>query len=635
MLKSTFVHIEGIGKKKELSLWKSGITTWEKYIVKYGVQLSLFKNEPASNISRSIDAYEKGDIDFFAKCFPKSDYYRIALEYPEEVIFLDIETTGLSLYYDELTIVGWSVGKKYGVYIRGGDDSGLRDALKKAKIIVTFNGTIFDIKFLKKTFNDLQIPPIHIDLRFFARHAGLSGGQKKIEAEIGFKRDSNVLDMTGESAPVLWHQYKNGDNEALKTLIIYNHSDVEGMKYILDETISRIFCFEKYPKEIITNIKFSKNKSKISWTKKKSASHNRVFLPDFQGDNKPSITYYQLNRLICLDDITIIGVDLVSSEEKESGFCVLKGNKAKVCRIKSDKEIIELALASDATLISIDSPLSLPVGRTTVFDDDKGRQEFGIMRCCERELKKRGINVYPCLIPSMQKLTKRGMELAKKFRKLGIPVIESYPGAAQDIMSIPRKHAGLIHLTSGIKNFGIDIEFPVKEISHDELDAITSAIVGHFFWSGMYEALGNKEEKYLIIPDMKADTNAWLKRRVIGFIGSKKEDLDSVTSFFRKKGYKPYTVKGLLNVLNANTTCSGTKDNHCKIIKDKVLNNLEKIVINGVKTREDHALLKELFGPAYNLYRICGECDNQVDTDLVNKAINLGTADQLTKGWKQ
>ena len=64
------------------------------------------------------------------------------------------------------------------------------------------------------------------------------------------------------------------------------------------------------------------------------------------------------------------------------------------------------------------------------------------MRECERELKRRGVNVYPCLIPSMQKLTARGIRLARSLRERGIPVIESYPGAAQDIMRIPRKGAG-------------------------------------------------------------------------------------------------------------------------------------------------------------------------------------------------
>jgi uncharacterized protein YprB with RNaseH-like and TPR domain len=31
---------------------------------------------------------------------------------------LDIETTGLSRYYNNITIVGWSIGNKYNVYIK-------------------------------------------------------------------------------------------------------------------------------------------------------------------------------------------------------------------------------------------------------------------------------------------------------------------------------------------------------------------------------------------------------------------------------------------------------------------------------------------------------------------------------------
>ena len=122
------------------------------------------------------------------------------------------------------------------------------------------------------------------------------------------------------------------------------------------------------------------------------------------------------------------------------------------------------------------------------------------MRYAERELKRRGVNVYPCLIPSMQRLTERGMKLAKELRKNKIKVIESYPGAAQDIMQIPRKHAGLPYLKDGLQEFGMKGDWYKNKVSHDELDAITSAIVGLFYLGGKYEALGNDDEEYLVIP---------------------------------------------------------------------------------------------------------------------------------------
>ena len=212
MLLSTFQHIKGVGKKTELALWQKGITTWENYIKRDGQQLSLFANDCASPIDISKDAYNKGDIDFFTNRLPRREYYRIVLTYPLDTIFLDIETTGLSLYYDQITIVGWSKGRKYGVYLRDKDESGLFDALKSAKAIVTFNGSIFDLKFLEKAFPKIYIPPAHVDLRFLAKRVGLSGGQKVIETKIGYKRTELIEEMKGESAPILWYKYRRGEN---------------------------------------------------------------------------------------------------------------------------------------------------------------------------------------------------------------------------------------------------------------------------------------------------------------------------------------------------------------------------------------------------------------------------------------
>ena len=110
MLQSTFQHIQGIGKKTEALLWEKGITDWSQYLRLNGKHLSLFKNNDVNPIELSIDAYQKGDISFFGKKLVKSSFYRVALSFPEDTLFLDIETTGLSLYYDQITLVGWSTG---------------------------------------------------------------------------------------------------------------------------------------------------------------------------------------------------------------------------------------------------------------------------------------------------------------------------------------------------------------------------------------------------------------------------------------------------------------------------------------------------------------------------------------------
>ena len=71
------------------------------------MQLDIFESNNVSTIlESSFEAYEKKDVDFFARRLDNNYFYRIALSYPEDVIFVDIETTGLSKYYDQITLVG-------------------------------------------------------------------------------------------------------------------------------------------------------------------------------------------------------------------------------------------------------------------------------------------------------------------------------------------------------------------------------------------------------------------------------------------------------------------------------------------------------------------------------------------------
>lgn len=185
MLLSTFRHLKGIGAKTENELWRSGIVSWDDWELKQATQLSIFDintdNSRNSFIQASRKAIENENADFFAENLPSSEYYRIALTFPKKTIFLDIETTGLSRYYNNITLVGWSMDSKYQVYIQGEDDYYFRQALTQAKVLVTFNGSLFDIPFICKEFHDLKFPKTHIDLRFLAKRVGLTGGQKKLK----------------------------------------------------------------------------------------------------------------------------------------------------------------------------------------------------------------------------------------------------------------------------------------------------------------------------------------------------------------------------------------------------------------------------------------------------------------------
>jgi len=343
-----------------------------------------------------------------------------ALSDPGRVLFLDVETTGLSWFYDELTMVGWACDGNYGLYLSGDDPAPLVEALKAAATLITFNGTLFDLRFLKKTFGDLPLPPIHLDLRYLAKRAGLVGGQKAIERTLDLPGRIGLEEMDGAEAVLLWHSYLRGDHAALRRLIDYNRWDVAGMCGILDKVMDRL---DIHPDLLFTRPRFAER----AYATCMQAPPRIVPTTRVKGRSN---TFDAMFRGTPAENATVVGIDLTGSETRPSGWCVLRGNEAETYMLMTDDEIIARSMAERPALISIDSPLSLPHGRIRVEDDDPGRSEYGIMRLCERELKRRGINVYPCLLPSMQALTRRGIRMAARFRSKGIPVIESYPGAA-------------------------------------------------------------------------------------------------------------------------------------------------------------------------------------------------------------
>jgi uncharacterized protein YprB with RNaseH-like and TPR domain/predicted nuclease with RNAse H fold/dephospho-CoA kinase len=617
MLISTFQHLQGIGKKKERDLWRSGIISWQEFKSQENNQLSIFENnsikERNSILSYSLKAYKNGDADFFAEKLAKTEYYRISLGFPENTIFLDIETTGLSKYYDTITVIGWSLGQEYQVHIAGDSDKNLREALAQSKAIVTFNGSLFDLPFLRQEFNDINIPKTHVDLRFFARRVGLSGGQKSIENQLSIKRPSELLGLDGENAPVLWHKYRRGDLDSLKLLISYNHADIEGMKQIFDAVVQRLLKKENIPIDISSIHHFSEKASVLKWCLSNGKKvKNGIKIRPYSGEVGPAILLKDLLIACPRGSLRVVGIDLTGSETRPSGWCLLEDNLAITQKICSDIDIIKATLEANPDVVSIDSPLSLPKGRLTVYDNDPGRKTYGIMRECERILKKRGINVYPSLIRSMQELTARGIRLAHHFRSMGLPVIESYPGAAQDIMSIPRKGAGLEFLRQGLIEFGIRGDFLEHLVSHDELDAITSAIVGFFFWSGKFEALGNDDEEYLIIPDLK--TLGQRSRTVVGLSGEISAGKTTASEFLKSREFYYGRFSLVLADILLKQGITPNRETLQKLGEEvhknpgqrwlcqelvRSLPQTGNLVIDGLRFPEDHAFCVETFGSQF------------------------------------
>lgn len=193
----------------------------------------------------------------------------------------------------------------------------------------------------------------------------------------------------------------------------------------------------------------------------------------------------------------VIGIDLTAGD-KATGIARLNGCVVETCSLFTDDDIIAYIRHHRPRIVSIDSPLGLPGGGDTI------NPEAGIMRAAEHDLASIGIPAYPSLIDSMENLTLRGIRLRKRIERLprAPKVIESYPGAAQDILCIPRKQKGLELLREGLRRLGLK-GLGLETRSHDEMDAITSAVVGRYFEAGLYEPMGIPSEAQLIVPKIR------------------------------------------------------------------------------------------------------------------------------------
>lgn len=192
----------------------------------------------------------------------------------------------------------------------------------------------------------------------------------------------------------------------------------------------------------------------------------------------------------------IAGVDLAGSERQKTGFCLLTGRLN--CRtevLHTDSEILEKIRTARPKVVSIDAPLFLPRGRRSI--EDRGPPHF---RACDRELQKMKIRFFPISLGPMRLLTARGMKLRATLEGIGLTAIESFPGAIQDILGMPRKQKGLEALRESLIGYGITGDVTKVRITDHELDAITSAIVGKLYVDGTYTAIGDPGEGLMILP---------------------------------------------------------------------------------------------------------------------------------------
>lgn len=238
MIESSFVFLEKVNEKTERNLWKQGICSWDDFFKAKKINgiSSYRKLYYDRQLLRAQNALYNFDANYFLDKLASSEMWRLYRFFANEAVFLDIETAGLDRE-DAVTVIGLFDGFNTKTMIRGinFDAKALREELRHYKILVTFNGSSFDVPFLKRQFPDLLPNIPHIDLRVLCQRIGLTGGLKNIEKEFDIRRNIVIEWFYGGDALRLWRMFRaSGDDYYLKLLVEYNEEDIINLKPICD-----------------------------------------------------------------------------------------------------------------------------------------------------------------------------------------------------------------------------------------------------------------------------------------------------------------------------------------------------------------------------------------------------------------
>ena len=290
MLKHTFIHLDGVGKITEKELWKRQILTHQDAITK-----NSFPPSKIIKISETKQKLKDGDALYFHNNLPSKERWRMFGEFHNSVAYIDIETTGLYGHDDIITTIALYDGNTIKYYVHGKNLDDFKKDIKKYKLLITYNGTNFDLPFIR-SFLGISMKYAHIDLRYILQGLGYTGGLKGCEKQIGLTRDDIVADIDGKFAVYLWKHYqKHKKEKTLHTLLSYNIEDVLSLEYLMifayNKKISEFTLMqEKFHEKTQPENPFIADKEIVNEIKNGLEKYGYTYLTDNQrvNTNEPS-----------------------------------------------------------------------------------------------------------------------------------------------------------------------------------------------------------------------------------------------------------------------------------------------------------------------------------------------------------
>lgn len=232
MLKHSFIHLPAIGPKTEQKIWDAGIATINDFTAN-PPQFIQPKNRARILSHISSDKSNSTVPRYFYDNLPSGEQWRIFRRFQKTTAYIDIETTGLDTFGNEITTIALYDGENIKYYVNGRNLDDFKKDISKYEVIVTYNGKTFDVPFIENFFN-IKMNHCHLDLRYILNSLGYSGGLKSCEKQLGIGRGDDLDGVDGFMAVLIWNHYKRrNDEKALETLLSYNIEDVLNLEYLM------------------------------------------------------------------------------------------------------------------------------------------------------------------------------------------------------------------------------------------------------------------------------------------------------------------------------------------------------------------------------------------------------------------
>ncbi|HEU4683337.1 MAG TPA: ribonuclease H-like domain-containing protein [Nitrospira sp.] len=235
VLQTGFTFLPGIGRARERDLHRQGIYTWSDFLAAPSVEgLSVHaKARYDALLSQARRGCSTGKSRQIGVLLPGREHWRLYEWLRSQAAYVDIETDS----WGRIVVVGIFARARFRSFVRGESlyVATLAAELTKYALLVTFNGTAFDLPRLLDAFPALPLDHPHFDLRIACRRLGYVGGLKAVEQRLGILRPPEVSGLHGGHAVRLWNRWRYARDEAAKQrLLTYNRADCMNLMPLAD-----------------------------------------------------------------------------------------------------------------------------------------------------------------------------------------------------------------------------------------------------------------------------------------------------------------------------------------------------------------------------------------------------------------